>query len=237
MQVDVQLFWDICCGILSRLKFHSMLCCFYFLLYPGMFVLCPGFYKYWICSNLDSSMVLELARTHPVAEASLLLGIVQELPIINAVCLNLAPLHPALEHVRILATAVPAVPLLLVHARAIVLSRYVRVNISVYPMLYMRARVLTVVQCCVKGAGGGSGNLPGLDATQSTHARAIIAQAKSESLGRQGCLAGIATGLTEVGSAINSRRFSICRFITNTITVESSYLRQFQCPGLTQLPS
>jgi hypothetical protein len=60
-----------------------------------------------------------------------------------------------------------------------------------------------VIQCCVKGAsGGGGGNLPGLDATQSSHARAIIAEAKKENLGRQGCLAGIATGLTEVSSII-----------------------------------
>jgi hypothetical protein len=48
------------------------------------------------------------------------------------------------------------------------------------------------------GGSGGGGNLPGLDSTQSSHARAIIAQAKSEKLGRQGCLAGIATALTEV---------------------------------------
>ncbi|CAG8367483.1 unnamed protein product [Penicillium salamii] len=48
------------------------------------------------------------------------------------------------------------------------------------------------------GSGGGSsGNLPGLTATQSKHAKAIIKEAKSESLGRQGCLAGIATALVE----------------------------------------
>ncbi|KAH8696632.1 hypothetical protein BGW36DRAFT_321998 [Talaromyces proteolyticus] len=45
--------------------------------------------------------------------------------------------------------------------------------------------------------GGSGGKLPGLDSTQSSHARAIIAEAKKESLGRQGCLAGIATALTE----------------------------------------
>lgn len=48
--------------------------------------------------------------------------------------------------------------------------------------------------------GGGSGNLPGLDATKSAHARAIIAQTKKQGLGRQGCSAAIATGLTEVCS-------------------------------------
>ena len=60
--------------------------------------------------------------------------------------------------------------------------------------------VLTAIQCCVPGAssGGGSGNLPGLSATQSSHARAIIQEAKNEGLGNQGCLAGIATALTEV---------------------------------------
>ncbi|RHZ62009.1 uncharacterized protein CDV56_107204 [Aspergillus thermomutatus] len=47
------------------------------------------------------------------------------------------------------------------------------------------------------GSGGGSGNLPGLTATQSSHAHAIIGEAKKEGLGRQGCLAGIATGLVE----------------------------------------
>jgi hypothetical protein len=49
------------------------------------------------------------------------------------------------------------------------------------------------------GSGGGSnGNLPGLTSTQSKHAKAIIGEAKKEGLGRQGCLAGIATALVEV---------------------------------------
>lgn len=48
--------------------------------------------------------------------------------------------------------------------------------------------------------GGGSGNLPGLNSVQTGHARAIIAQTKKQSLGRQGCEAAIATGLTEVCS-------------------------------------
>jgi hypothetical protein len=48
------------------------------------------------------------------------------------------------------------------------------------------------------GGGGGSGNLPGLTATQSSNARKIIEEAKKEGLGRQGCLAGIATALVEV---------------------------------------
>ena len=56
------------------------------------------------------------------------------------------------------------------------------------------------IECCVKGSsggGGGSGDLPGLGSAQSSHARAIIAEAKSEGVGRQGCLAAITTGLTE----------------------------------------
>jgi hypothetical protein len=53
--------------------------------------------------------------------------------------------------------------------------------------------------------GGGStppppsgGNLPTLNSLQTAHARAIIAQTKKQGLGRQGCEAAIATGLTEV---------------------------------------
>ncbi|KAI1831338.1 hypothetical protein DTO006G1_7245 [Penicillium roqueforti] len=42
-----------------------------------------------------------------------------------------------------------------------------------------------------------SSNLPGLSATQTKHAKAIIAKAKKEGLGRQGCLAGISTALVE----------------------------------------
>ncbi|KAJ5995704.1 hypothetical protein N7481_002681 [Penicillium waksmanii] len=48
------------------------------------------------------------------------------------------------------------------------------------------------------GDGGSSGgNLPGLTSTQSKHAKDIIAEAKSEDLGRQGCTAGIATAIVE----------------------------------------
>ncbi|GLI73529.1 hypothetical protein PoHVEF18_001747 [Penicillium ochrochloron] len=47
------------------------------------------------------------------------------------------------------------------------------------------------------GGGGSGGNLPGLSATQSKHARAIIGEAKSEDLGLHGCAAGIATALVE----------------------------------------
>jgi uncharacterized protein YraI len=57
---------------------------------------------------------------------------------------------------------------------------------------------MVAAQCAGAPPSGGSGNLPGLTATQSAHARAIIAQVKKEGLGRQGCEAGIATGLTEV---------------------------------------
>lgn len=49
------------------------------------------------------------------------------------------------------------------------------------------------------GGGGGSKNLPGLNPTQSKHAQAIINEAKKENLGRQGCAAGIATAIVEVG--------------------------------------
>jgi hypothetical protein len=61
-----------------------------------------------------------------------------------------------------------------------------------------------VTKKCDGSSGGGddggdnSGNLPGLTATQSKHAKAIIGEAKKEDLGRQGCLAGIATALVEV---------------------------------------
>jgi hypothetical protein len=48
------------------------------------------------------------------------------------------------------------------------------------------------------GSGGGSGSLPGLNAKQSAHAHKVIDEAKKEGLGRQGCLAGIATALVEV---------------------------------------
>ncbi|KAK3896787.1 hypothetical protein C8A05DRAFT_39664 [Staphylotrichum tortipilum] len=47
------------------------------------------------------------------------------------------------------------------------------------------------------GGSGGSGNLPGLNAVQSKHARAIIGEAKKEGLGRHGCEAGIATAIVE----------------------------------------
>lgn len=46
--------------------------------------------------------------------------------------------------------------------------------------------------------GSSGGNLPGLSSTQSKHAKAIIAEAKKEDLGRQGCTAGIATAIVEV---------------------------------------
>ncbi|KAJ5518728.1 hypothetical protein N7453_001150 [Penicillium expansum] len=52
-------------------------------------------------------------------------------------------------------------------------------------------------KCGGSSGGSTSGNLPGLTSTQSKHAKAIIAEAKKENLGRQGCLAGIATGLVE----------------------------------------
>ena len=59
-----------------------------------------------------------------------------------------------------------------------------------------------VVDKCSGGGGGGSdssggADLPGLTSTQSSHAQAIINEAKSEGLGHHGCLAGIATALQE----------------------------------------
>lgn len=62
----------------------------------------------------------------------------------------------------------------------------------------------------VAGSCGGNtpppsgGNLPGLNAVQSAHARAIIAEAKAKGVGRQGCLAGIATAIVEVSSQSTS---------------------------------
>lgn len=47
---------------------------------------------------------------------------------------------------------------------------------------------------------GSDGDLPGLDSTQSAHARDIIAEAEAEGLGHQGCTAGITTALVEVRS-------------------------------------
>ncbi|GJN71197.1 hypothetical protein PLICBS_005259 [Purpureocillium lilacinum] len=49
----------------------------------------------------------------------------------------------------------------------------------------------------VEGELAARANLPGLNAKQSAHARAIIAETKKEKLGHQGCLAAITTGLTE----------------------------------------
>lgn len=65
-----------------------------------------------------------------------------------------------------------------------------------------------VTKKCDSGSGdddnSSSGNLPGLTSTQSKHAKDIIGEAKKEDLGRQGCLAGIATGLVEVSSNIHN---------------------------------
>ncbi|KAL2163601.1 hypothetical protein VTH06DRAFT_5659 [Thermothelomyces fergusii] len=52
---------------------------------------------------------------------------------------------------------------------------------------------------CDLGGDDGGGNLPGLDSVQTRNARAIIAQADSEGVGRQGCLAVVATALVESG--------------------------------------
>jgi uncharacterized protein YfaQ (DUF2300 family) len=97
--------------------------------------------------------------------------------------------------------------------------------------------MLTELQCCVAGASGGGGNLPTLDATQSAHARAIIAEAKKENLGRQGCLAGIATALTEVSPNAETCRFSIYTYTADTMTVEHPYLCQRRRSRFTRLPA
>ena len=55
------------------------------------------------------------------------------------------------------------------------------------------------------GQGGDDqGTLPGLDATQSGYARAIIRQAKKDKVGSQGCEAGIATAWVEVSCSQRS---------------------------------
>lgn len=54
---------------------------------------------------------------------------------------------------------------------------------------------------CADDGSSSEGDLPGLDSTQSAHAREIIAEAEREGLGHQGCTAGIATALVEVRSA------------------------------------
>ncbi|CAI7627546.1 hypothetical protein PCG10_002717 [Penicillium crustosum] len=61
-------------------------------------------------------------------------------------------------------------------------------------------------KCSGSSGGGSSGNLPGLTSTQSKHAKAIIGEAKKENLGRQGCLAGIATGLVESNMLIYANK-------------------------------
>ncbi|CAI7641091.1 unnamed protein product [Penicillium glandicola] len=64
-------------------------------------------------------------------------------------------------------------------------------------------------KCSSSGGDSGgstSGNLPGLTSTQSKHAKAIIGEAKKEGLGRQGCLAGIATGLVESNMLIYANK-------------------------------
>ncbi|KAL2255766.1 hypothetical protein VTK26DRAFT_2740 [Humicola hyalothermophila] len=57
------------------------------------------------------------------------------------------------------------------------------------------------------GSGSGSkGNLPGLNAKQSAHARKIIAQAKKDKVGRHGCVTGIATALVESNIKVYANR-------------------------------
>lgn len=90
------------------------------------------------------------------------------------------------------------------------------------------------------GSSGSDGDLPGLDSTQSAHARDIIAEAQAEGLGHQGCTAGIATALVEVRSTqvLHSPRMSYPhKTSTNTINpVQHSHLRQQRRPRVPKLP-
>lgn len=142
------------------------------------------------------SSALEHASPHPAVEESQCQVIVQVLVITSVVFPSPVPPLLAREPAKILAKVALVAVSLLALALATALLRYV---IDILGILRLVYTCLTTVQCCVAGASGGGGNLPGLDATQSTRARAIIAEAKKEGLGHQGCLAGIATGLTEVG--------------------------------------
>ncbi|KAL2786253.1 hypothetical protein BJX66DRAFT_342307 [Aspergillus keveii] len=54
--------------------------------------------------------------------------------------------------------------------------------------------------------GDTGGNLPGLGATQSAHAKKIIAQAKKQDVGSHGCQAAIATALVESGIYVYANR-------------------------------
>lgn len=71
-------------------------------------------------------------------------------------------------------------------------------------------------KCCVAGSGGGgSGNLPGLDAVQSGHARTIIARVKANGFPaanqKRACQVAIAT----------ARQESVIRILANTKVAES----------------
>lgn len=141
-------------------------------------------------------MVRGPASPLQAAEASPSQGIAQVIVTTSAVFLSRARLQRALEPARIPARGAQVVPSFPVPAQGIAPLR------CVADALCFTRVSSNYSQCCVAGAsgggGGGSGSLPGLSATQSAHARAIIAEAKKEGLGHQGCMAGITTGLTEV---------------------------------------
>jgi hypothetical protein len=83
-------------------------------------------------------------------------------------------------------------------------------------------------KCGNGGGDGGSsgGNLPGLTSTQSKHAKDIIAEAKSEDLGRQGCTAGIATAIVEVKLPLIPLSSSAFKRIFLTLPVKYPHLRE-----------
>jgi hypothetical protein len=91
--------------------------------------------------------------------------------------------------------------------------------------------------CSGSSGGGSGGNLPGLDATQTKHAKAIIAEAKKEGLGHQGCLAGITTALTEVCSATLFSSSSTINLLLTLLIVQPAHVRKQRSSGLPQVPS
>lgn len=83
-------------------------------------------------------------------------------------------------------------------------------------------------------------NLPGLNALQTKYASAIIAKAKAEGVGAQGCQAAIATSLVEVRLArytvILSISFRILLTIHHSYSLASSCMPIMQFPNLSNIP-
>lgn len=87
-------------------------------------------------------------------------------------------------------------------------------------------------------SGGGKGNLPGLNSVQSKHARAIIARAKKDKVGRHGCQAGIATAIVEV--RLRDPHPVLCKRkpkANAAIVVEYSGLRQQEGARIDEVPA